>query len=128
MANNGVLLHNGSPFYIQGAVTWGYGSLEELVEAGRNAIRARPDRTGLNKAKKLGLAALVDLPVRGERHGLDWDNEKEVEEQKRKILKLVEYYKDHPAVMKWSVGNELAYVPTKPTGEEVQVPGAQVRF
>jgi len=114
-----VLLHNGSPFYIKGAVTWGYGPLEELVAAGGNAIRAQPDRDGLDKAEELGLAVLVNLPVRGQRDGLDWDNDKEVADQKRKVLEVVKDLKDHPAVMMWSVGNELGYVPRKPSGERV---------
>jgi len=114
-----VLLRNGSPFYIKGGAAWGYDHLEELVAAGGNAIRAVPDKKGLYWAEKLGVAVLVNLPVRGEREGLDWDNEEEVAEQKKKVLDIVEGFKDHPAVMMWSVGNELGWVRNKPSGEKV---------
>jgi hypothetical protein len=58
---------------------------------------------------------MANLPVRGERNGLDWDNAEQVEEQKRKVLAVVRELKDHPALMFWSVGNELDHIPGKPS-------------
>jgi hypothetical protein len=54
---------------------------------------------------------MANLPVRGERNGMDWGNPEAVAEQKRTVIEVVESLKDHPALMLWSIGNELDWIP-----------------
>ncbi len=103
------LMRNGKPFYIKGAVGWRH--FDVLGDCGGNSIRVRAGRASLDRAHENGLTAMVNLPVRGERNGMDWDSERAVAEQKRKIIEIVNEFKDHPAVMLWAVGNELDWIP-----------------
>jgi hypothetical protein len=107
------LLKNGEPFYVQGAVGWN--QFEVLKACGGNAVRATANRATLDAAQREGLAVMANLPVRGERNGLDWSNAQQEEEQKRKVLTVVRELKDHPAVMFWAIGNELDHIPGKPS-------------
>jgi hypothetical protein len=107
------LAKNGEPFYIQGAVGWN--RFDILKHCGGNAVRAPARKDILDEAHRERLAVMANLPVRGERNGLDWDNSDQVEEQKRKVLAVVQELKDHPALMFWSVGNELDHIPGKPS-------------
>lgn len=107
------LLRDGKPFYIHGAVGWN--RFDVLRACGGNAVRATANRATLDAAQREGLAVMANLPVRGERNGLDWGNAEQVEEQKRNVLVVVREWKDHPAVMFWSVGNELDHIPGKPS-------------
>jgi len=103
------LLRDDEGFYMEGAVAGGH--LDALAAAGANAVRMRPRSETLDRAAQLGLAAMVNLPVRGERNGMDWDDEEQVAEQQRKVLEVVDSFRAHPAVMMWSVGNELDWIP-----------------
>ncbi len=103
------LVRNGEPFYVKGAVGWH--SYELLARCGANAVRTGANRRGLDRVAQAGLAAMANLPVRGQRDGMDWGNEQMVAEQKQRVLRIVEELKDHPAVMFWAVGNELDWIP-----------------
>ena len=103
------LLRNGEQFYIRGAVGWRH--FDVLNNSGGNSIRLRASTASLDRAYECGLNTMVSLPVRGERNGMDWDDENAVIEQKRNILSTVNEFKDHPAVMLWAVGNELDWIP-----------------
>jgi hypothetical protein len=103
------LLRDGRPIFIKGAVGWEH--LDLLSDYGANAVRTRANKRSLDKAAEHGLAAMAGLSVRGERNGMDWDDEQMVAEQKRKILQTVKELKDHPALMLWAVGNELDWIP-----------------
>jgi hypothetical protein len=103
------LLRNGEPFHIKGAVGWQAHDL--LRRSGGNCIRTGANRRGLDQAHEAGLAAMVNLSVRGERNGMNWDDEQRVAQQKERVLQTVRDLKDHPAVMFWSVGNELDWIP-----------------
>lgn len=107
------LLREGKPFYVQGAVGWN--RFDVLKACGGNAVRATANRATLDAAQREGLAVMANLPVRGERNGLDWGNAEQVEEQKRKVLAVVREWQNHPALMFWSVGNELDHIPGKPS-------------
>jgi hypothetical protein len=107
------LLKDGEPFFVKGAVGWN--RFDVLRACGGNAVRGPARRKTLDAAHKEGLAVMANLPVRGERNGIDWGNAEQVAEQKRKVLDLVAELKDHPALMFWSVGNELDHVPGRRT-------------
>ncbi|MCU0914395.1 MAG: hypothetical protein MUC88_07535, partial [Planctomycetes bacterium] len=103
------LLQAGEPFYVKGAVGWE--SYDLLRRCGGNSIRTGAGKAGLDRVQAAGLTALVNLPVRGERNRMNWDDEKMVGEQLQRVLQVVRELKDHPAVMFWAVGNELDWIP-----------------
>jgi len=103
------LLCNGKPFYIKGAVGWSH--YDVLRNYGGNSVRLRAQKRNLDRASEHGLTAMVSLPVRGERNGMNWDDERAVAEQKKRIIEIVNELKDHPAVLLWAVGNELDWIP-----------------
>jgi hypothetical protein len=84
-----------------------------LRACGGNAVRVNASRELLDAAEKAGLSVMANLPVRGERNGMDWGNPEQVAEQQRKVLAVVQELKDHPALMFWTVGNELDHIPDK---------------
>jgi hypothetical protein len=102
------LLRNGKPYFIKGAVGSDY--LEKLKQYGGNSIRTNSKPEILDKAHGLGLTALVNLPVRAERDGMDYDNAAAVKQQHEKVLDIVRKTKDHPAVLLWALGNELDFI------------------
>lgn len=103
------MLRDGQPFEIKGAVA--PNRFDILRDCGGNAVRTSASRAALDRAHAAGLAVMANLPVRGERNGMDWDDAAQVDEQKRKVLAVVEGLKDHPALMFWAVGNELDHIP-----------------
>jgi len=108
------LQRDGEPFFIQGAVTGSPRYVPMLAQAGANAMRAPARPVNLDVAAEQGLKVLVKLPVRGERNGIDWDNDAQVAEQAAEVMAFVEAHKGHPAVMMWEIGNELDHSPGKP--------------
>ena len=105
---NFVLLRNGKPYFIKGAVGSHY--LEKLKQYGGNSIRTNSKPEILDKAHTLGLTALVGLPVKAERDGMDYDDAEAVKQQHEKVLEIVRKTKDHPAVLLWALGNELDFI------------------
>jgi hypothetical protein len=103
------LLRDGEPFYVQGAVGWN--RFDVLRQCGGNAVRAPARQSTLDAAHREGLAVMANLPVRGERNGMDWGDPRQVAEQQASVLAVVRELKDHPALMFWAVGNELDHIP-----------------
>lgn len=103
------LLRDGEPFYVKGAVGWQ--SYDVLHRCGANSVRTGASQTSLDRAHQAGLVAMANLPVRGERSGLDWGDERMVAAQRQKVLGVVRELKGHPALMFWAVGNELDWIP-----------------
>lgn len=105
-----VLYRHGAPYYIKGAA--GYGQLEKIALYGGNSIRIwntqDAERT-LDEAACYGLTVTLGLEVGKEWWGEDfnyWDA-KAVDQKIADLKKVVERYKDHPALLMWGVGNEV---------------------
>ncbi len=102
------LLRGGEPYFIRGA--GGDASLEQLAAAGANSIRTW-DAEGiddrLDTAHALGLSVTVGIWLGHERHGFDYNDEKQVRDQLERVRDMVLRYKDHPAVLLWGIGNEM---------------------
>lgn len=104
---------NQKPFFIKGVV--GHTYLEKVKAYGGNSVRIGSGKEELNKAHQLGLKAMVNLPANAERYGFDYNNQDAVQKQTDQIIEIVKKAKDHPAVLMWTIGNELDYIPgTKP--------------
>ena len=102
------LYRNGEPYYIKGA--GGYIYYERLKECGGNSIRlwsTYEAKKYLDKAHELGLTVMLGLDMGHERQGFNYDNKKEVQDQFEKLKKEIIAFKDHPALLMWSIGNEL---------------------
>jgi len=104
-----VLEQAGKPIFIKGAVA--SGKLDLLKSYGGNAVRIRARKELIEQADKMGLLCMVNLPVRSERDGMDYDDNAAVQQQFDQVIELVEKFKDNPSTMFWSLGNELDWVP-----------------
>ncbi|MBK9390104.1 MAG: hypothetical protein IPN68_07900 [Bacteroidetes bacterium] len=107
--NSWSLILNGNQFFVKGVVGDTY--LEKVQSYGGNSIRMGSRKEGLDKAHKLGLNVLVNLPANAERYGFDYNDTSAVRKQTDKIKEIVTNTKDHPSVLMWSVGNELDFIP-----------------
>lgn len=103
------LMRNGEPFFIKGA--GGDGSMQLLADSGGNSIRTWGigDDTAaiLDNAQQLGLTVTLGHWLGHTRHGFDYGDDKQLEEQFERVKRDVLKYKDHPALLMWSVGNEM---------------------
>ncbi len=107
------LLRNGVPFYVKGAGFEGKDP-SSVARHGGNTIRTW--RTGdafitgqemLDAALEHGLMVCMGLEVGRERHGFDYNDPEQVQEQFERIKAEVLQFKDHPALLAWGIGNEL---------------------
>ena len=116
------LLRGGEPIYLQGAVVGDATALPDapsgvrnpvgvLARAGANAARVGSDRAILDSLQAYGMLGVVDLILKGERDGMDWDDDAMVQAQDEAALATVRELKDHPAVVMWVLGNEIDYIP-----------------
>lgn len=102
------LLRDGQPYFIKGV--GGDGSLELLAKCGGNSVRtwgADNLDTKLDEAQRLGLTVAVGIWLGHDRHGFDYNNADQVAEQFESVRKVIERYKNHPAVLLWGLGNEM---------------------
>jgi hypothetical protein len=105
------LYRDGKPYFIKGAVFVGDQMdrfpLRGIAERGGNSIRSRPAL--LDQAGREGLTVLVNLPMKMEwADKFDYDDEEAVRRQFEQVREIVVQHKDHPAVLMWSIGNELS--------------------
>lgn len=102
------LFFHGKPFFIKGATS--FSDIESLSEYGGNCLRIwDTDSTAadLDKAQDNEIAVLLVLNMLSERQGMDYGNRESVLEQRQRITEDVQKYMDHPALLMWSLGNEL---------------------
>ncbi|MDX1697626.1 MAG: glycoside hydrolase family 2 TIM barrel-domain containing protein, partial [Thiohalobacterales bacterium] len=102
------LLRGGESYFIRGA--GGDAPLEQLAAAGANSVRTwGADDIGelLDKAHALGLSVTIGIWLGHERHGFDYSDEAQVQEQRERVRQTVIRYRDHPAVLLWGIGNEM---------------------
>ncbi|MDX9912748.1 MAG: glycoside hydrolase family 2 TIM barrel-domain containing protein [Phycisphaerales bacterium] len=110
---------DGSEYTIRGA--GGTDHLEELVSCGGNTIRTWgqdqldsrtwPDGTTesvLDRAERLGLKVVVGYWLEHPAHGFNYADEAAVQAQLDDVRSFIESHKDHPAVLMWCIGNEVA--------------------
>jgi len=107
------LLVNGQALRIRGAGLEN-GSLEQLAARGGNALRTWRVDTRRERGKSLLDRALanhlfvaIGIEVARERHGFDYNDERAVAKQLKRIRKQVRAHRDHPALLLWVIGNEL---------------------
>lgn len=100
---------DGQPFKVKGA--GGDGDKAMLAACGANAFRTWgiDERTGelLDEAEANGMKVAVGIWLGHARHGFNYDDPKQVQEQFDQAKAAVEKYKDHPALLVWGVGNEM---------------------
>lgn len=102
------LLRDGKPYFIRGA--GGDGSLVLLAKAGGNSIRtwgADHLEAKLDEAHRLGLTVAVGIWLGHERHGFNYNNADQVAAQYEETRRIIERYKNHPAILLWGLGNEM---------------------
>ncbi|MEM6315640.1 MAG: glycoside hydrolase family 2 TIM barrel-domain containing protein, partial [Planctomycetota bacterium] len=103
------LMRDEQRLYLKGA--GGDGDLALLKRAGGNAIRTwgvGPETPAvLDDAHANGLVVVFGLWLGHERHGFDYNDAGQVADQLDAIRAAVETYKDHPAIIAWSIGNEM---------------------
>ena len=102
------LVRNGEPYLIKGV--GGDRQLPALKAAGGNSIRTwGADKVGpvLDEAQRLGLTVTVGIWLGHERHGFNYNDSDQVARQYDAAQKVIETYKDHPALLLWGIGNEM---------------------
>lgn len=113
--NNGryQLIVNGQPFYVKGAGLE-FGNQEQLALYGGNSFRTWQTNNGqesgkrvLDRAQSNGLFVTMGVNMENERHGFDYDDSAAVALQFERIKSEIIQYKNHPALLMWSIGNEL---------------------
>jgi hypothetical protein len=107
------LYRDGKPYYVNGAGCE-FGNIENLASHGANSMRTWRTENGRQSAKEIldiayknGLTVLMGLEVHRERHGFDYNDSIQVQQQLDSIQIEVLKYKDHPALLGWAIGNEL---------------------
>src|SRR5450759_3542019 len=80
--NGWKLMKNNQPLFIKGVV--GHTYLEKVKQYGGNSIRIGSKKEELDKVRKLGLNALVNLPANAERYGMDYNDTAAIRKQTEK--------------------------------------------
>ena len=105
----------GEPFFVRGA--GGVQHLERLAASGANSVRTwGTDQTEevIDRAQKAGLTVCAGLWIEHERNGFNYDDLVAVQAQIARHKLAVDQYKNHPALLLWSVGNEVEARSTNP--------------
>lgn len=103
------LIVDGSPYYVNGAATNRF--YTDVRKFGGNTIRlyspsSADTRTIMDEAYQAGLKVYLGLGMAAAQN-FDYTNAAKVAEQKEKITGWVKQYMNHPALLCWSIGNEM---------------------
>lgn len=108
------LFREGQPFLIKGAA--GFSNLRQLRESGGNTIRTW-DTSGLgailNDAQANGIAVIAGLPMPVSSLLSYYKDTAKTNAQYNAFRDVVNRYRSHPALLMWSLGNEVDF-PYKP--------------
>jgi hypothetical protein len=103
------LMREGQPYFIKGA--GGGGSKPVLAECGGNSFRTwgvGPETAKeLDEAQKLGLTVSLGVWLGHSEHGFKYDDPAAVQKQFDEVKQAVLKYRNHPALLVWSLGNEM---------------------
>lgn len=84
--------------------------MELLRKLGGNSVRTwGADELGktLDEAQRNGLTVAAGIWLGHERHGFRYENPDQVNRQRAHVREVVERYRNHPALLLWSLGNEM---------------------
>lgn len=102
------LYRNGELYYVRGAATNKF--YDQVDDFGGNTIRTYGinDTTEkiLDLAQANGLSVNMGLWVKRQTDGFNYDDEAAVQQQLEEMRTQVRRFKDHPAILVWSIGNE----------------------
>lgn len=101
------LYRGGEPYWIQGA--GGNASMDLLKSIGGNSVRtwgADELRSILDEAHARGMTVSAGIWLGHARHGFKYDDPNAVRQQYERATQVIDRYKDHPALLLWSIGNE----------------------
>lgn len=102
------LVRDGKPYFVRGAA--GGGPKDLLKKLGGNSYRtwgATDAKEQLDEAQKLGLTVTVGHWLGHAEHGFNYLDKAALEKQTADVLAVVRACKDHPALLMWSLGNEM---------------------
>jgi hypothetical protein len=109
-----LLYRNGEPFLVKGAS--GFTNLKQLAEAGGNTIRVWDTinlKSILDSAQANHLAVIAGLPMPPSESMDEFYKTSKANAYSSRITNIIERFKNHPALLCWCLGNELAF-PNKP--------------
>ena len=102
------LTRDGKPYFVRGG--GGGGSKALLKEIGGNSFRtwgADKAREELDEAAKYGQTVMLGFWLGHHQHGFDYLDAKALADTERKVLATVKKIKDHPALLCYTLGNEM---------------------
>ena len=98
------LYRNGQPYYVNGL--GGEVNLDLVVKIGGNSIRTwgiDNAQQVLDDAQKHGLTVMLGFWLQHERHGFDYNNAEKVKTQLEHFKKMIDKFKNHPALLMWGI-------------------------
>ena len=102
------LTFNGKPYFVNGG--GGGGSKALLREIGGNSFRtwgADAAKKDLDEAAKYGETVMIGFWLGHHQHGFSYLNRKALDDTERDVLATVKRIKDHPALLGYTLGNEM---------------------
>lgn len=111
----------GEPFYIKGVCK--SDGMEAIYEAGGNTVRTYSatisggaTKAALDKAEKLGMKVVLCVDMPKEKNGFTYSDNYDdfINGSFENIKKQTDYFKNHPALLMWDVGNEIDTVNCSP--------------
>ena len=100
----------GEPYFIKGVCVEDSRNLRLLKNLGGNSVRLYSTIRAaevLDSANALGLSVMLGLELLPEGPKMDYGDERAVNEQFNRAKQEVLKYRKYPALLMWSVGNEL---------------------